>query len=995
MKFKSDIEVQAGLKDSSGAAGTSGQVLSSTASGVSWVSQSGFVPYTGATGDVDLGIHQLKADSLAVSTTSIEGVNAGEIVWNSIDGTFDMGLIGGVTLQAGQEMYIYGKATGTILNGEAVMFAGIQGDHILIARADAATINANPEYFIGVSTQDFATNDFGYVTVFGNVRGLDTTAYTLGAVLYYNSASATDGLLTSAVPTAPNAKIEVAAVIRVHATQGILLVRPHVMPKIKDIQDVYAPSPSNDNGLWWNASTSRYENNSIAGILGYTPADDANVVKLTGNQTINGEKTFAGTIYSDNATYLKQYTSFSNQTDYTNIGGQPEGIYIGTTSVASTISMTNLTAFRAYELPDASGTIALTSSLGSYVPYTGATGNVNLGSYSITANSFVKLGGNSTQYLKADGSVSTAMNSRIEVNFIATSGQTTFTTPYEVGQIDVYYNGSKLYPNEFTATNGTDVVLATAATLNAQISIVKYVAALSTTAVRNETTFTTTSGQTTFAVNYTPGQVDVFYNGSKLNISEFTAVNGTSVVLGFACAAGESIVIDSYVNQVSGASGTANRVAKFTGTASLGDSSISDNGTVVSLTNSDSRLYGGDNVGRFIIGNPTVNTYLAIYGSSHATLPNFAQIIVNNLQAISMYASGNIFIGSSPSDAGYKLDVNGTGRFSGALTTASPLTIQAAAPYIQWKNVAGTRLGYIQHDATDLSISTDTGAIRFTNSAERMRITSGGNVGIGTTSTAVKLEVAASTGSWISGTFSGTANTDKVVIGNLSTPCIGGHNAALNAWSDFTVAGANIKFSPFGTEKMRLSSDGDLLVGTTSTAGLERAITISGGANGGYIVQSSGSNRLYVWANPSTATIESTSGIPIYIKAGGSGGVYLSSGATSWTANSDNRLKDINYTIENAVEKLCTLNAVSFSWKSDEDKKEVLGLIAQDVEKVFPQIIDKNKLSRTIGDESEVDDTEYLGVRYQELIPILVKAIQEQQAQIKELQDELVLLKNK
>lgn len=236
----------------------------------------GYIPYTGATQDVDLGTHQLKADSLAVSTTSTETVDVGEIVWNSVDGTFDMGLIGGVTLQAGQELHMYGKATEAISNGQAVMFAGVQGDHILIAKADAATINANPEYLIGIATQDFVNNQFGYVTVFGNVRGLNTTGYTLGSVLYYNSESATDGLLTSTMPTAPNAKIIVSAVVRVHATQGILLVRPHTMPKLKDVQDVYAPSPSSNNGLFWNSSTLRYENNSIIGALGYTPYNATN-----------------------------------------------------------------------------------------------------------------------------------------------------------------------------------------------------------------------------------------------------------------------------------------------------------------------------------------------------------------------------------------------------------------------------------------------------------------------------------------------------------------------------------------------------------------------------------------------------------------------------------------------------------------------------------------------------------------------------------------------
>ena len=105
----------------------------------------------------------------------------------------------------------------------------------------------------------------------------------------------------------------------------------------------------------------------------------------------------------------------------------------------------------------------------------------------------------------------------------------------------------------------------------------------------------------------------------------------------------------------------------------------------------------------------------------------------------------------------------------------------------------------------------------------------------------------------------------------------------------------------------------------------------------------------------------------------------MSAGATSWTGASDETLKDINYIIDGAVEKIKTLRAVSYSWKSDEDKKENLGLIAQDVQKVLPQVVDEGKDG-------------ILGVRYTELIPVLVKAIQEQQAQIEELK---VLILNK
>jgi hypothetical protein len=196
-------------------------------------------------------------DSIYFNTSSGVSVNAAEIAWNPTDGTFDMGLLNDVTLQVGQEMHFYGKATGTISNGDAVMFAGSQGDHILISKAAQATINEHPEYFIGVATQAFTNNEFGYVTVLGKVRGLNTLAYTQGAVLYFDSQGTTAGALTSTKPVAPNAKIEVAAVIRVHANQGILEVRPHVMPKLEDIQDVGITSATAGDLLVRNSNTWR------------------------------------------------------------------------------------------------------------------------------------------------------------------------------------------------------------------------------------------------------------------------------------------------------------------------------------------------------------------------------------------------------------------------------------------------------------------------------------------------------------------------------------------------------------------------------------------------------------------------------------------------------------------------------------------------------------------------------------------------------------------
>jgi len=60
-------------------------------------------------------------------------------------------------------------------------------------------------------------------------------------------------------------------------------------------------------------------------------------------------------------------------------------------------------------------------------------------------------------------------------NFTATASQTTFTTSgYTPGYLDVYLNGVHLDPTDYTATNGTDVVLATGATAGDVVSVVAF-----------------------------------------------------------------------------------------------------------------------------------------------------------------------------------------------------------------------------------------------------------------------------------------------------------------------------------------------------------------------------------------------------------------------------------------------------------------------------------------------------------------------------------------
>jgi hypothetical protein len=103
-------------------------------------------------------------------------------------------------------------------------------------------------------------------------------------------------------------------------------------------------------------------------------------------------------------------------------------------------------------------------------------------------------------------------------------------------------------------------------------------------------------------------------------------------------------------------------------------------------------------------------------------------------------------------------------------------------------------------------------------------------------------------------------------------------------------------------------------------------------------------------------------------------GVYLVSGATSWTATSDERLKTDLKPIENGISKVTSLRSVTGRFKTDDESVSRSFLIAQDVQAVLPEAVNVQD-----------DEQKTLGVQYTEVIPLLVAAIKEQQALIQSL----------
>jgi hypothetical protein len=181
----------------------------------------------------------------------LEGM-AGPAIWNNIEGTVDFPLNEDVTLQLGQEELVYAKASEAISNGDVVMFDSAQGDHLLVKKADVTAPGFRQELVIGVATQGFDINEFGYVTSFGKVRELNTLAFNEGDLLWLSAT--TPGALTNVEPTKPACSVLVAAVTRSHGTQGTIFVRPATTSRIDELCNVSSATPNDGDVLAWDAA---------------------------------------------------------------------------------------------------------------------------------------------------------------------------------------------------------------------------------------------------------------------------------------------------------------------------------------------------------------------------------------------------------------------------------------------------------------------------------------------------------------------------------------------------------------------------------------------------------------------------------------------------------------------------------------------------------------------------------------------------------------------
>ena len=332
-------------------------------------------------------------------------------------------------------------------------------------------------------------------------------------------------------------------------------------------------------------------------------------------------------------------------------------------------------------------------------------------------------------------------------------------------------------------------------------------------------------------------------------------------------------------------------------------------------------------------------------------------------EAMRIDSDGDVGIGtSSPSD---KLTVISAGTQVGSTNFRNIARIGLAT------NDASVLLGYDVSAGSAILASTNNYPIAFWTSiagtyAEKMRIDSSGNVGIGTSSPTEKCHIYASSGNSFykfqnAATGSGASDGGFVGIGS------GGDVFLYNYEASNTV------FSTNNTERMRINSSGALLLNTTTTNyGSVSNFDFTGFSNG---------------IETTCTTTGSIFHLLVRNGNGLLGGVNSSGSTIAYTGTSDYRLKENITPMTGALAKVSALNPVTYKWKVDGSHGE--GFIAHELAEVCPIAVygEKDELNEDGSIKSQSVDTSFL-------VATLTAAIQEQQVLITALTARITALES-
>jgi hypothetical protein len=236
-------------------------------------------------------------------------------------------------------------------------------------------------------------------------------------------------------------------------------------------------------------------------------------------------------------------------------------------------------------------------------------------------------------------------------------------------------------------------------------------------------------------------------------------------------------------------------------------------------------------------------------------------------------------------------------------------------------------------------------------------LTTTGNVGIGTSAPGAKLDVTVA-GANLAQQLVGTSGVYSR-IGTASSSFYTIHNGTTDTFL-YTAEASALRFGTNSTERARIDSSGNLLVGTTvlSTFSKINTIATAGAVNGfGVNCTTAAATQAMVFLNPN----------------GQVGSISVGGSATSYNTSSDYRLKNTIAPLTGALAKVALLKPVTYKWNADDSDGQ--GFIAHELAEVEPGCVS--------GEKDAVDakgKPQYQGIDTSFLVATLAAAIQELKA---------------
>ena len=803
----------------------------------------------------------------------------------------------------------------TMTAGTIVYINGALGNKPTIAKA-LATGDSTSAQTYGLLQTDISNNADGYVVVIGNVTNLNTSALTEGQQLYLSGTTA--GTWTTTKPYAPIHLVYVGIVLRAHPTQGIIGVKIQNGYEMDELHNVDAYLPNNNDILSYNTTTSLWEHKQIATTLGYTPADDSLVVKLSGSQTITGSKTFSGT-----STFTSTLITTSNLT-FNNSGFilvlQPP-----TLSVNRTVTLPNGTGTLALlsDIPTSVSSVTATSPLSSSG---GTTPNITIAQSSSTISGYLS----STDW----NTFNNKMNSQS-----LTAGKVPFATgTSSIGDTVLNYNGGYFGFN--TAANASyriDVL----GSINVSGDYYLNGVSITTGKVTSVTASSPLSSSGGTTPNITIALATTSASG-YLSSTDWNTFNNKQAALGYTAANDSLVVHLAGTETITGAksfSGTATFSSTLTTTTNLTYSNsgftlvlqpptLSVNRTltlpnatgtlallsditsaVTSVTATSPLSSSGGYTPNITIAQATTSTSGYLSSTDWNTF--------NGKMSGASFTSGTVPFATGTNGLG-STNLNYNGGFFGFGTAASTYRVDVSGSV----NVTGNY--YINGVAISTSGVSGSGTTnylpKFTGAStigNSLIYDNGTNVGIGTTTPIGALEVVSSSSYVISSKMNVTigafmnrftnGNTEGVFFGHTGSDNGSITGAVANTvWigADYISAASYrpLALATSGVSRINIQTNGNILIGTTTDSGYkldvngtgrfkasdsQLTLAHSGGTYstvlvtnsiGNFYIQPNGSFNALTIASTGAATF-SSSVTAAYYTTSGTGTVFDAAGA--------------------------------------------------------------------------------------------------------------------